>query len=145
MVIWYIAAFFGVCFLLCLYMASRAQPCSMPDCPVCNEEFMRWGPGELNVYDPSKIHRGIDTARPGSDRTVLYRQPGEMDNRAKGYEDMKAFLSQNPVQFVKTFMGVEIQPWQEKILGMLEEQGASTEYMNKVKQELCGPFGRVMP
>lgn len=31
------------------------------------------------------------------------------------------------------------------VLHILEEQGASPEYVQKVKKELCGPFGRVMP
>lgn len=32
-----------------------------------------------------------------------------------------------------------------KIAKTLEEQGASPEYIQKVKAELCGPFGRTMP
>lgn len=122
---WVIFAAIVAVILWCWWEVGHAEPCADENCPDC---YVLIPP-----FD-TPISRYYDRVRDINASIPVYFQPGEMNNREQSFKDMKKFVEID-------FAEVELRVAAELAL---KEQGASPQYIDKVKAELCGPFGRVM-
>lgn len=145
------------CVAIALWLLAKdSDVCSDSGCPVCNDSW-NFRPGGMNWMTPcvdeaireGRILSSADCARPicfGSKPSAQSRAENDCD-RCPYDASCSAY---NAVRYDMSARGTGLYymtPTGMKHVAVeqLYEQGASEDYIDKVKTDLCGVFGRVMP
>lgn len=130
------------CFIAIYQLAKDCAPCTdpmccpqeSPECIVCahggSYDHMNIEPGAINYVCRPHLYM------PASKAKQLQRVDMLTDSAHLAYVTLKAAdISERNFGRAPALDAVEA----------LREQGAGDAYMNRVKAELCGPFGKMMP